>query len=78
MRKILSTWGVIILLLVSVVGTAAAQTGVEPTVVPTSQPAGIHTLPAPNRSNSQRVLWARDPANTADHRSNRDRNRDPH
>ncbi len=40
MRKILSTWGVIIILLVSVVRTAAAQSGVEPTVVPTSQPAG--------------------------------------
>ena len=43
MRKILTTWGMIILMLISIVGTAAAQTGVDPTetptVVPTSPPA---------------------------------------
>ena len=38
MRKILSTWVMIVLLLGAVVGTAAAQT-LEPTAVPTSQPA---------------------------------------
>jgi hypothetical protein len=44
MRKILSTWGIIILMLSLVVGTAAAQSGSNPsdtpTAVPTSQPAG--------------------------------------
>ena len=38
MRKILSTWGMITLLLVFIVGTVAAQSGVDP-VVPTSEPA---------------------------------------
>jgi hypothetical protein len=44
MRKILSVWGMILLMLVLVVGTAAAQSGLDatatPTAVPTSQPAG--------------------------------------
>jgi hypothetical protein len=43
MRKILTTWGMILLMLVSIVGTVAAQSGVDPsatpTSVPTSQPA---------------------------------------
>ena len=43
MRKILSAWGIILLMLVLVVGTAAAESGVDgtatPTAVPTSQPA---------------------------------------
>ena len=43
MRKILSTWGLILLMLLTMVGTAAAEDGVEvtvtPTSVPTSQPA---------------------------------------
>jgi len=38
MRKILSTWGMITLLLVFIVGTVAAQSGDDPTV-PTSEPA---------------------------------------
>jgi hypothetical protein len=44
MRKILSVWGMILLMLVLIAGTVAAQSGVDPTVtptaVPTSQPAG--------------------------------------
>lgn len=44
MRKLLTTWGVITLMLVLVVGTVAAQSGLDatatPTAVPTSQPAG--------------------------------------
>jgi len=47
MRKILSTWGLIILMLVSVVGTAAAESSdptatptTTSTAVPTSEPAG--------------------------------------
>jgi hypothetical protein len=39
MRKTLSIWGMIVLMLASVVGTAAAQSGTDPTAVPTSQPA---------------------------------------
>lgn len=38
MRKIITTWGLILLMLVSVVGTAAAQDS-GPTATPTSQPA---------------------------------------
>jgi hypothetical protein len=44
MRKILSTWGIILLMLVLVAGTVAAQSGDDPaatpTVTPTSQPTG--------------------------------------
>ncbi len=42
MRKILTTWGLILLMLVSIVGTAAAQDSgptATPTATPTSQPA---------------------------------------
>ena len=38
MRKLLSTWGMITLLLVFIVGSVAAQSGDDP-VVPTSEPA---------------------------------------
>lgn len=51
MRKLFSTWGLILLLLVSIVGTAAAQTGTDPTAtptaVPTSEPAESTTYMHP-------------------------------
>ena len=51
MRKILSTWGMIILMLVLIVGSAAAQSGVDPTTtpttVPTSQPADQPSIQHP-------------------------------
>jgi hypothetical protein len=40
MRKLISIWGTMILMLVLIVGTAAAQSGVGPTGTPTSPPAG--------------------------------------
>ena len=37
-RKVIATWGMILLLLASIVGTAAAQTGDTPEVTPTTEP----------------------------------------
>jgi hypothetical protein len=47
MRKVFATYAMIVLMLLSVVGTAAAQTGDNPTAVPTSQPAAPTTYVHP-------------------------------
>ena len=78
MRKLLSTWGMITLLLVFVVGSVAAQsgdtTGTTPTEVPTSEPANstLYTHPV------VQVLSAYFGRTTRPMMPNSDSHRDPH